>query len=196
MRDQVLLSQSKRIARVLKEFIALLNLGTLLCGAATIAFPFAILSQFFTFTPSFGDPLVDDIIDFADPGAMTPKSNSVLGGIAMLFTDGNAADAVIAIVLLLFSVFFPAIKLALLWGIMLRPRKSNRRLVDQLEMLGPWSMADVFVVSVLLLAFKSFPGGTTFSVGIGYYFFLFSVVTSLLATILAKHGISPTADRD
>jgi len=151
-----------------------------------VTLPFALLLPLFTFSPSLGDPLVDGIYDYAEPGSLTPKTYSVLGGIAQLFKDG---DVVVAIVLLFFSVFFPAVKLALLWGVLFRPDPSKKRLIRRLESLGPWSMADVFVVSVMLLAFKSFPGGTTFSVQRGYYLFLASVVLSLLATRFAWNDL-------
>jgi paraquat-inducible protein A len=154
-----------------------------LATVATVTFPLAVLYPFFTLKPSLGDPLVDGVYDYADPGSMAPKTYSVLSGIARLFTDG---DMVIAIVLLLFSVFFPAVKLALLWGVLAWPGPRSGRLVRGLETLGPWSMADVFVVSVMLLTFKSFPGGTTFVIEPGYYLFLSSVLTGLFATWIGR----------
>jgi paraquat-inducible protein A len=153
----------------------------LLAAGATLVFPVALLLPLFTFSPSLGDPLLDGVVEYAEPGALDASSYSVVGGIVRLFDDG---DPVIAIVLLLFSVFFPAVKLSLLWGIMIRPAPSHDALVRRLETLGPWSMADVFVVSIMLLAFKSFPGGTRFTVGLGYYLFLASVVLSLSASWL------------
>jgi paraquat-inducible protein A len=164
----------------------------ILAGIATLTFPLAVLLPFFTFSPSFGDVLLDAGYDYVNPGALDPATYSVLGGIARLFTDG---DYVVAVVLLLFSVLFPAVKLALLWGVLIRPYHARLSLVRGLETLGPWSMADVFVVSVLLLAFKSFPGGTTFAIQAGYYIFLVSVITSLVATWVAKHRLERTLPR-
>lgn len=159
----------------------------ILAGVATFAFPPAVLAPFFTFSPSLGDLLLDAAYEYADPGSMDPKTYSVVGGIALLFTEG---DIVVALVLSLFSVLFPAGKLVLLWQILARPKPANQHWIRRLETLGPWSMADVFVVSVMLIAFKSFPGGTTFKVEMGYYFFLVSVVTSLIATWIVRHKVT------
>lgn len=165
---------------------ALRTPDALFAAVATITFPLAVLLPFFTLSPSFGDVMIDAILDYLSPGTFDPRTYSVLGGIAMLFTSG---DLIVALVLLLFSVFFPAVKLALLWGVLLNPEPAKLSLVHRLETLGPWSMADVFVVSVLVVAFKGFPGGTTFTIESGYYVFLVSVITGLLATWLAKRRL-------
>ncbi len=157
-----------------------------LAAVATVTFPLAVLLPFFTLSPSFGDVMVDAILAYLFPGSTDPRTYCVLGGIAALFMDG---DVVVAVVLLLFSVLFPSVKLALLWGVLFRPQRPKLSLVRKLEALGPWSMADVFVVSVLVVAFKGFPGGTAFTIEIGYYVFLVSVVTGLLATWLAKRRL-------
>jgi paraquat-inducible protein A len=162
-----------------------------LAAVATVAFPLAVLLPFFTFSPSFGDVMMDAAYEYLNPGSLDPMTYSVLGGIAKLFSDG---DVVVAVVLLLFSVLFPAVKLALLWGVLVRPHPDKLSLVRVLETLGPWSMADVFVVSVLLLAFKSFPGGTIFAIQLGYYIFLASVVASLVATWIAKRRLERVPD--
>lgn len=154
--------------------------------AATVTFPFALLLPFFLFEPSFGDPLVDGIVEYADPGSLDAKRYSVLTGIGATFADG---DIVVAVVLLLFSVCFPAVKLALLWAVIVHPAPSSSRLIRRLETLGPWSMADVFVVSVMLLAFKSFPGGTSFSVAAGYYLFLTSVLAGLASAWIVRQRL-------
>jgi hypothetical protein len=162
----------------------------ILAAAATVSFPPAVLFPLFSFQPRLYDPLPEAIVSFVQPGEFDAKTPSVLGGIASMFTDGIAEDKIgdvtVAVVLALFSVFFPAIKLALLWGILVRPGTTNIRALRRLESLGPWSMADVFVISVGLLMFKSFPGGSTFAVETGYYLFLLSVVCGLLATWLTK----------
>lgn len=158
-------------------FIAAVTRPERLLGAvATATFPLALLLPLFTLQPSLGDPLIDAIWEEAQPGSTEPKTYSVISGIGRLYEDG---DTVIAFVLLLFSVIFPAAKLTLLWSILFRPKSINTRLLRFLEALGPWSMADVFVVSVMLLAFKSFPGGTSFTVEPGYYLFLTSVVAGM-----------------
>lgn len=159
-----------RWARRPPHFLALL---------ATATLPPALLAKFFSFSPSLGDALLDAAVDAVNPGTLTATQHSVVGGIAALLVAG---DIVVAFVLLLFSVLFPAAKLALLWLLLLQKGPRSTKLTQALKTLGPWSMADVFVASVMLLAFKRFPGDTSFEVGWGYYFFLCSVLSGLLAT--------------
>jgi paraquat-inducible protein A len=148
---------------------------------ATISFVLGILVPFCGLEPSLGDPLLTAIVEYLSGDQFDPHSYSVLGGIVLLFQDG---DVVIALVLLLFSVLFPAVKLTLIWQLLLYASTRRRRAIRMLEKLGPWSMADVFVVSVTILAFKSFPAGTRFTVGWGYYLFLLSVVCAMLTLML------------
>ena len=161
-------------------------LAKLLATVAVFVFLAAIVLPFFTIIPSFGDPLLDAIMEEAEPGVMDPRSYSVIGGIAGLFEE---QEFVIGTVILVFSVVFPIVKMTLLWTVLIRPAFASPRLLRALEVLGPWSMADVFVVSVMLLSFKSFPGGTKLVLEPGYYLYLISVVSSLVSTMLVvMHG--------
>lgn len=58
--------------------------------------------------------------------------------------------------------------------------------IEWLELLGPWSMADVLVVAVLVVTFKEFPGGTTVTSEPGYWVFLGSVLGAMFAVLFAK----------
>jgi len=161
-------------------YLVLLNLLT---AFATIAFLLGVLLPFFILEPSLGDPFFMTVVELFTGESFNPHTYSVFGGIMLLFQDG---DVMIAIVLLVFSVLFPAVKLAILWRLLLRPSKNVRKTARALEMLGPWSMADVFVVSVTIVAFKEFPGGTRINIGSGYGFFLSSVVTGMFAVRLLR----------
>lgn len=76
-------------------------------------------------------------------------SYSVLGGIADLARSG---ERLLALIVLAFSVLFPMVKLAMLAHVLFRPASSERRerLVRWLELLGRWSMLDVFVIAILI----------------------------------------------
>jgi hypothetical protein len=168
-----------------------------LAAVASVLLPFGLLEPIFTVVPSLGDPLLDAGWEEVTPGATLPHSFSVLGGIAKLYEgQSNFGDSVVATVLLLFSVFFPAVKLVLTWRLLAEigsdPARSDamqlsiqQKSLRRLEAVGPWSMADVFVISVMLLAFKSFPGATTFTIESGYYLFLLCVVSSLASVWIA-----------
>ncbi len=51
---------------------------------------------------------------------------------------------------------------------------------------GSWSMLDVFVVAVVLVGFKEFPGGTRFYREIGLVFFSVSVLLTMVSSALLK----------
>jgi len=76
-------------------------------------------------------------------------SYSVPGGIADLARSGEVA---LALVVLAFSVVFPIVKLGVLAHVLFRPVSEERRawLVRALELLGRWSMLDVFVIAILI----------------------------------------------
>ncbi|MGB3081558.1 MAG: paraquat-inducible protein A [Candidatus Omnitrophota bacterium] len=78
---------------------------------------------------------------------------SVLTGIANLWKD---KQPVLAGIIVLFSVIFPITKLSVLlciWGIRLT-EKQRKTIMHWIEMLGKWSMLDVFVVAVTVVAVK------------------------------------------
>ena len=157
-----------------------------LLAISTICFPIALLEPIFTLSMGTGDVLLDALIEQFYPGFTSSKPISVLGGIAHLYGDRNGiTDFLIATVLLFFCVFFPAIKLFLSWRVywsFLRDRQEKlKSLIERLESVGPWSMMDVFVVSLLVICFKSFPGSTNLSAGLGYYLFLTTVVSNMMA---------------
>lgn len=154
-----------------------------LAAVATVLFPVAVLAPFFTVHPSFGDPLIDALVEAASPGALDPQTHSVVEGITLLFAKGNR---LVAVLLVLFSVLFPAVKLALLWETLAATAPAHPRRLRVIEGLGPWSMADVFVASVCLVCFLPFPGGTTFTLEVGYYLYLTSVVAGLASAWLVN----------
>lgn len=171
---------------MLKRLFAGTRLPKALVVAAACAFLCALVLPFFRLIPDVGDRFLRELLEivFGDP--FDTKSYSVLGGIRTLYSEGGWDNWVIGSVLLVFSVIFPSVKLLqfclMLWG---RKGRSGV-LAEWLTVLGPWSMADVFVVSVTVIAFKSFPGNTRIGVAIGYYFFLASVLLTMAAAHLAK----------
>ncbi len=81
------------------------------------------------------------------------SSNTILGGIIVLWENGSYP---IAIIILLASIFVPVIKFILILYLLLSAKfKIYTKSIDKLrlfhitEILGPWSMIDVFVVSIL-----------------------------------------------
>ncbi len=106
---------------------------------------------------------------------------SVVGGIYTLLREG---EYFLFVVLTLFTLVFPCVKLGLL-AVIWAEREHNltrvRRLHGWVEHLGKWSMLDVFVVAILIVAMKS-AAVAELHIGLGLYLFTFSVVMTQLAS--------------
>lgn len=104
---------------------------------------------------------------------------SILDGVAVLWRSG---DYVLFAVVVVFSVVFPALKiLTALWlwyGTDLRGAHLHRAL-DWLEALGRWSMLDVFVVALTIVAIE-ISLISDVATHAGLYVFTAAVVLSML----------------
>jgi paraquat-inducible protein A len=106
---------------------------------------------------------------------------SVVGGIITLFREG---EYFLFAVLTLFTLVFPCVKLGLLAVVWLEREHDLarvRRLHGWVGSLGKWSMLDVFVVAILIVAMKS-AGVAHIQIGPGLYLFTFSVIATQFAS--------------
>jgi paraquat-inducible protein A len=129
--------------------------------AAGVFFPFFHVTKFWLF---------DDAV-------------SVVAGILTLLREG---EYFLFIVLTLFTLVFPCVKLGLLTVIWMERNHDLtrvRRLHRWVEHLGKWSMLDVLVVAILIVAMKS-AAVAEIHTGIGLYLFTFSVIVTQLASAL------------
>ena len=112
------------------------------------------------------------------------ESKGVIGSIEKLFESG---DVVVAIVILLFSVVTPVIKvLSLLIVSIFMESDFAHGIVKFFKMIGKWSMVDVFVVAVFLVYLTANKGEISRAeVEVGFYFFLAYVIVSMLVSISA-----------
>jgi hypothetical protein len=147
--------------------------------ASAILFAVGIFAPSFTMIPKLGNGYFEWLVRRFVSSDLEPRSFSLVGGIVHLFHD---REIFIGSIILLFSVVFPAAKLAAL-GLSFRAEQgSAERHLGLLEQLGKWSMLDVFVIAALVVCFKGFPGGSHVEVQWGIYVFAASVVLSMLAT--------------
>lgn len=109
-----------------------------------------------------------------------PRTYSVATGVLQLLRGGNVA---IGLVLLLFSVLFPLAKLVILRA------AAQGRAHDLVARFGRYSMADVFVLALMVVVSKSFPGGTTVEVRWGAFAF---AAAALLCLVLAARLSAPS----
>lgn len=108
-------------------------------------------------------------------------SKGVLNTILALF---RADQLFVGTLLLVFSVVTPTLKTALTFLVLGKMDKSGR-VARFVKSLGKWSMADVFVMSLLLVMLSLGSDGLTDArLGIGLYYFAAYVLLSLLATQL------------
>ncbi len=115
---------------------------------------------------------------------------SVLTGIWGLFKQ---KEYFLCGLLFFFSLIFPIVKLGALWVLWMVKFDARRRekMLEWLGILGRWSMLDVFVVAILIVAVKLGPlASVTPSVGV-YIFglaIILSIGTALWIERLIKHS--------
>jgi len=107
---------------------------------------------------------------------------SVFHGLIVLW---NAGELFLFLILFIFTICFPFVKINTLLALWLHPRlttdqaRSGYKFVSQ---LGKWSMLDVFVVAILVLTVKS-TGVASIKVGIGFFLFFLSVMLTQFASL-------------
>jgi paraquat-inducible protein A len=149
------MSDTTTRAPLVRRFIPFLIAGAALLFGFGVFFPFFHVKKMWI----FGDAI------------------SVVSGIMTLFEEG---EYFLFGVLTLFTLIFPIGKLALL-AVIWTEREHNlervRRFHRWVDQLGKWSMLDVFVVAILIVAMKS-SSVADLRIGIGLYLFTASVITT------------------
>ncbi len=124
---------------------------------------------------------------------------SILQGVAELWSED---EAFLAIVIGAFSILLPAVKLALalyLWFHVEAGSQQLRRALSLLELAGRWSMLDVFVVALLVVAIRtSLIDDVTVHPGV--YVFTAAIVLALVVVqrmaVLARRAVDPDAGQE
>ena len=105
---------------------------------------------------------------------------SVLGGISGLFKDG---EYFLSAILFVLCLVFPITKLITLW-LMWQLRwsvQARNKILEWLSILGKWSMLDVFVVAILIVAVKLGPMANVKPMQ-GIYVFCVAILLSIATT--------------
>ncbi len=118
-------------------------------------------------------------------GKIPTGDQYLLGIIKSLFEDDNIF---LGVLILLFSVFFPALKIILCSLAMLPYNRSSptfhNRVVKSLGYVSKWSMADVFIVAFIIVMFKAKGFNFTFRAEPGIYCYGVSAILSSIAIVL------------
>ena len=119
------------------------------------------------------------------------QNKSVLKLIQLLYKGGNFF---VAIMITIFSIVFPLIKLTTSFIIFLSPGSGfAKRTASIIDKIGKWSMADVFVAATWLAYFSFANTEMAIETGsntlIGLYFFTAFVIFSLISGIYLKKAV-------
>jgi uncharacterized paraquat-inducible protein A len=163
------------------------------------------------FIPGISQPMLSLSMEvIANAGASSLSSQllnkelSLLATINELYTDDRL---LVASLILVFSIVIPLIKTSLITlAFYLKNNQRAQQLVSFVNMIGKWSMADVFVVAVFLAVFSTnhaetmnqhqlslfgfkldimMSSATVSNIGIGFYYFTAYCIVSLIGTQLS-----------
>ncbi|MFO7716851.1 paraquat-inducible protein A [Desulfosarcina sp.] len=114
------------------------------------------------------------------------QSDTILSGVIYFMQTGSWG---IALIIFVASIVVPIAKLLILSGLLISVQRSSRwrpeertRLYRITELVGRWSMLDVFVVTVLV-ALVRLGYLTTIEAGIGVVYFAAVVVITMVAAM-------------
>ena len=123
-------------------------------------------------------------VEYLGDVVLSFESKGVIGSISKLFETG---DVVVAVVILLFSVLIPSLKVfSLAFVSVFMQSAFAHGIVKFFKMIGKWSMVDVFVVATFLVYLTVDKGDVSRAeVEVGLYFFLAYVIVSMLVSLSA-----------
>ena len=116
------------------------------------------------------------------------ESKSILTGLHKLWHNNQQ---LIAGLIFIFTIITPIMK-SVIMALMLFSRQLHfsRRCVYWLQMVGKWSMLDVFVIAILLTYFSTKAGGATdATLQIGIYYFIAYVLASMMLAFILNSRI-------
>ena len=114
------------------------------------------------------------------------QSDTIMSGVLYFLESGSY---LIGFVIFVASIFVPILKMLILLYLVYSVhrgrttrRKERRRLYLLTEVIGRWSMVDVYVVSIMI-ALVHFGALTEIRAGMGALFFLLVVIVTMLAAM-------------
>ena len=121
-------------------------------------------------------------------GRIPTGDQYLLGIIKSLFADGSI---ILGIIIFLFSVIFPVLKIVLSAIYLFRSGRlkggANNGLLKAIGLVSKWSMADVFIVAVIIVMFKAKGFNFSFTAEAGIYCYAFSAILSSLVISFISH---------
>ena len=123
-------------------------------------------------------------VEYVGDIVLSFESKGIMGSIEKLFSNG---DVVVALVILVFSVIVPVLKvLSLLFVSVFMQFNFAHKAIRFFKLIGKWSMVDVFVVAVFLVYLTANKAEVSRAeVEVGLYFFLAYVIVSMILSLSA-----------
>lgn len=153
--------------------------GVILAAAVTLGFGLVLPSM--TVTTHFGE--YDVWVRLLKPDLNRESTYSILSGILTMLGGRSTG---IGLLLLFFSVIFPTAKLAIM-AMATEELSRGRRahwLLAVAHHTGKFSMLDVMVLALIVIAIKGMGKTTTVDLRLGVFFFAASVIGSLAASVM------------
>lgn len=123
------------------------------------------------------------LMEVMDPESMESVTYSIFGIIVEL---AEMNDWFMVVILSIFSVLFPIGKLCVFWFYSSFKQEQPKAfsIFNLAKILGKFSMAEVFVLSLFLISLKTLPGGTQVQLEYGCAIYFLSVISSILSSML------------
>jgi len=155
-------------------------MNKLLIILSSIFLGIGLVAPTMTIVPKAGE--LTWLIEILDPESMLPVTFSIVGIIIEL---ANSMEWLLVFVLTFFSVLFPITKLYLFWAASYESREDSNIgwIASIVGKLSKFSMAEVFVLSLVLISLKTLPGGTDVQLEFGCMIYLLSVILSTLSSL-------------
>jgi uncharacterized paraquat-inducible protein A len=152
-----------------------MNFTRFLIACSSLLLGLGLIVPTLTIYPQAGD--LTWIIKVIAPEELAVSTYSILGVIQKLFQTN---DTFLALLLAIFSVFSPVLKLSFYWyATGLKDSKKINSILKKINYVAKFSMAEVFALALIIVVIKSFPGGSTAQLEWGAYLFTFSVICSI-----------------
>lgn len=158
---------------------------------ASVLLGLGLFTPCLTVTPAAGE--WTGVLKIFKPDFATPRPISIVSGIKQLFHYGHFF---IGLIILVFSVLFPLGKLGVLWTAAWDVTRQipSERLLGVVEKVGKYSMLDILVIALVIVAIKGLPGGSKVTVGIGLYCFALAVLISLVLPMMVRRASKGSQD--
>jgi len=186
-KQEAAMMKAKEYTVYFMAFLLILMLGYFFTSLRTFTL-FGSLAALLTLVLGLITPIlmvtIHKEVEYLGDIVLSFESKGVVGSIQKLFESG---DIVVALVIFLFSVFIPVLKvLSLLIVSLFLQSDFAHGIIKFFKMIGKWSMVDVFVVAVFLVYLTSNKGEISRAeVEVGLYFFLAYVIVSMLMSLSA-----------